>query len=109
MLDLVLCEACHTEQVRDIQGVREAALATDHVLVKVETLWRHSAAIKRKKRVSVRHLNANAQAQTNFATAFCEDLQNSDTLAYDMSLQVMWGKTVQAMRQAERTSPDPRR
>jgi hypothetical protein len=78
-------------------------------LVKVETLWRHSAAIKRKKRVSVRHLNANAQAQTNFATAFCEDLQNSDTLAYDMSLQVMWDKTVQAMRQAERTLPDPRR
>jgi hypothetical protein len=25
MLDLVLCEACHTEQVRDIQGVRQAA------------------------------------------------------------------------------------
>ena len=108
VLDLILCRSDSLALIEDIRSVRQAALGTDHYLVKC-TLEVLEAARNTASKPPVRQRDALKQPdiRETFTRAF--GLATIDVDMQDISLEAMWQTSLVALKAAETSLPERRR
>ena len=100
----MLCDAEQLNRITELRSVREAALATDHYLVRCVTTWGAQAGNDAPNRIvqNLEALRTDVPTQKEFVKVFANGVRAVET---NQQPDLAWEATKKALREAENTLP----